>query len=202
RREVEIHRGNPFSLPRSLFHLMTRRRAPSADASAGWCGMGSSYRIRAGGRHAHRDQPLTSHAPLPYIPVGFTDARRTLHHHERGDRMAPSQDTAREQALARLRSGQNALAEGQTERAAETLIEAEAMLRALNDAEHAGEARTALAETQRRNGALDQAVASYERAIEYFKAAGNAAREAGATLALGRVERALGQMERAWRRCC
>ena len=74
------------------------------------------------------------------------------------------------------------------------------MLRALNDAEHAGEARAALAETQRRKGALDQAAASYERAIEYFKEAGNASREASATLALGHVERTRGRIEDAWQR--
>ena len=118
--------------------------------------------------------------------------------------MAPSQDTAREEALARLRLGQNALAEGQIERAAETLIEAEAMLRALNDAEHAGEARAALAETQRRNGASDQAAASYERAIEYLKRrerlargerdAGAGARRASARTHRGRMAALLSRM--------
>jgi len=42
---------------------------------------------------------------------------------------------------------------------------------------------------QRRNGAIDQAADSYERAIELFKQAGaSPGREAGVTLALGHIE--------------
>jgi len=46
-------------------------------------------------------------------------------------------DTAREDALAQLRSGATALAEGRLERAAEALVTAETVFRQLHDPAHA-----------------------------------------------------------------
>src|SRR5690348_15637219 len=101
-------------------------------------------------------------------------------------------ETTRETGLARLRAGQNALAEGRTERAAEALTEAESIFRQLDDKEHAADAQAALGEVQRQNGALDRAVASYEGALTLYKEANQPAREAAATLALGHIERSRG----------
>lgn len=114
--------------------------------------------------------------------------------------MAQSQETTvRDEALARLRSGATALAEGRIEQAAEDLVYAESVFRQIDDAEHAAESRATLGEVQRRNGAIDQAAGSYERAIELYKQAGAPpAREAGVTLALGHIERQRGQLDRAW----
>lgn len=114
--------------------------------------------------------------------------------------MAQSQQTtARDEALLRLRSGTTALAEGRIEQAAEDLVYAESVFRQIDDVEHAAESRATLAEVQRRNGAIDQAASSYERAIELYKEAGAPpAREAGVTLALGHIERQRGQLDRAW----
>lgn len=114
--------------------------------------------------------------------------------------MAQSQETTvRDEALARLRNGGMALAQGRIEQAAEDLVFAESVFRQIDDVEHAAESRATLGEVQRRNGALDQAASSYERAIELYKQVGAPpAREAGVTLALGHIERQRGQLDRAW----
>lgn len=114
--------------------------------------------------------------------------------------MTQSQEAVRQEALTSLRTGANQLAEGKLERAAEALVYAETVFRQLDDAEHAGESRAALAEVQRRNGAIDQSATSYERAIEFYKQADQPAREAGATLQLGHIERQRGQLDKAWER--
>ena len=112
--------------------------------------------------------------------------------------MTQPQDAVRDEALANLRTGTTALAEGKLERAAEALVYAETVFRQLHDTTHAADSRAALAEVQRQNGAVDQAGASYERAIELYKEANQPAREAGVTLALGHVERQRGQLDKAW----
>src|SRR6185437_10120646 len=98
-----------------------------------------------------------------------------------------AQDVVRDEALAQLRAGQEALAQGRLVRATQALGDAETRFNELGDPERAGDARVALAETQRQNGAVDQAANSYERAITLYKQAENAQREAAATLALGHV---------------
>src|SRR5690348_16605097 len=109
-----------------------------------------------------------------------------------------SQDIVRDEALANLRAGTTALGEGRLERAAEALVSAETVFRQLHDSAHAADSRAALAEVQRQNGAVDQAGASYERAIQWYKEAEQPAREAGVTLALGHIERQRGQLDKAW----
>ena len=63
--------------------------------------------------------------------------------------MAQSQETTvRDEALAHLRSGATALAEGRVEQAAEDLVYAESIFRQINDVEHAAESRATLGEVR------------------------------------------------------
>ena len=97
----------------------------------------------------------------------------------------------------RLEKGIAYARDGRLEEAAEALLVAESLFRQANDAEHAGAARAELAEVQRSNGAAEQAIASYEKAIPLFAETGARLREANATLALGHVVRATNNLDRA-----
>lgn len=114
--------------------------------------------------------------------------------------MAATEDAVRQDALAQLHAGQDALADGRIERAAEALVLAETLFRQIGDKPHTAESRASLAEVQRQNGALEQASASYERAIALYHETDQPAREAGALLQLGHLERQRGQLQQAWQR--
>lgn len=112
--------------------------------------------------------------------------------------MTTSQHSAREQGLARLHAGQDALAEGRLERAVDALVEAESIFRQLDDHEHLADSRMALAEAQRQRGAIDQSANSYSQAVDLYREANLPAREANASLALGHIDRQRGRLDSAW----
>src|SRR5262249_52900099 len=101
--------------------------------------------------------------------------------------MAESESTGAQEALAELQSGETDLNHDRREQAAESLVIAESAFRQQGDYAHAASSRAALAEVQRRNGALDQAARSYGSAIDLYKQADVETGEASATLALGHI---------------
>src|SRR3989440_6471128 len=99
------------------------------------------------------------------------------------------QEKDRQQAENRLQSGLEAYYGGKLDKAAEAFGDAEIRFRLLGDFKRAGDARSMLADVQRQNNQLEQAVNSYQRAIKFYRDADRPLNEAGAALAMGHVER-------------
>ena len=77
--------------------------------------------------------------------------------------------TAAEQ---RLQAGIEAYSNGKLEAAAEAFGDAEIRFRLLGDFKRAGDSRSMLADVQRQNNKLEQAVNSYQRAMKLYRDAG------------------------------
>src|SRR5437868_14958828 len=108
--------------------------------------------------------------------------------------MATQDVTAAEK---RLQAGIDAFNDGKLDRAAEAFNDAEIRFRLLGDFKRAGDARSMLADVQRQNNQLEQAVNSYQRAVKFYRDAGLPLNEAGAAPAKGHVERQQALLDRA-----
>src|SRR5215469_7215796 len=97
----------------------------------------------------------------------------------------------------RLQAGITALNNGTLDIAAEAFSDAEIRFRLLGDFKRAGDARSMLADVQRQNNQLEQAVNSYQRAMKFYRDAGRPLNEAGSALAMGHVERQQAHLDRA-----
>lgn len=81
-----------------------------------------------------------------------------------------TQDTT--SAEKRLQDGIDAFSAGKFETAASAFVEAEKQFRQASDLKRAGDSRSLLADMQRENNLIEQAVTSYRRAINLYKEAG------------------------------
>src|SRR5437588_12331415 len=108
--------------------------------------------------------------------------------------MATQDKTAAEM---RLQAGIDAYNDGKLEAAADAFIEAEKQFRQLGDLKRAGDSRSMLADVQRENNLVEQAITSYHRAVKLYQEAGRPLNEAHATLAIGHLERQLTHLDRA-----
>src|SRR2546426_6057313 len=97
----------------------------------------------------------------------------------------------------RLKEGIDAFYDGKLDAAAEAFGDAEIRFRLLGDFKRAGDSRSMLADVQRENNRLEQAVNSYQRAIKLYRDAGRPLNEAHAALALGHIERQQAHLDRA-----
>src|SRR5205814_2531974 len=97
----------------------------------------------------------------------------------------------------RLQEGIAAYNDGKMEIAAEALIEAEKLFRQMGDLKRAGDCRSLLADVQRENNLIEQAITSYQRAMRTYHEAGRPLNEAHAALAIGHLERQLSHLDRA-----
>src|SRR5436309_14771238 len=100
--------------------------------------------------------------------------------------MTTQDKTAAEQ---RLQAGIEAYNDGKMDSAAEAFSDAEIRFRLLGDYKRAGDSRSMLADVQRQNNMLEQAIGSYRRAIKLYQEANHPLSEANTTLALGQVGR-------------
>src|SRR6266446_723846 len=97
----------------------------------------------------------------------------------------------------RLQVGIDAYYDSKFDIAAEAFSDAEIRFRLLGDFKRAGDARSMLADVQRQNNQLEQAVNSYQRAMKFYRDAGRPLNEAGSALAIGHVERQQAHLDRA-----
>ena len=75
-------------------------------------------------------------------------------------------------AESRLQAGIDALNDGKMEAAADAFIEAEKQFRQMGDLKRAGDSRALLADIQRDNNLIEQAITSYQRAMKLYREAG------------------------------
>src|SRR5207302_3876381 len=108
--------------------------------------------------------------------------------------MATQDKTAAEM---RLQAGIDAYNDGKLEAAADAFIEAEKLFRQMGDLKRAGDSRSLLADVQRENNLIEQAITSYQRAMRTYHEAGRSLNEAHAALAIGHLERQLSHLDRA-----
>src|SRR5581483_3417702 len=103
----------------------------------------------------------------------------------------------RQQAERRFQSAIEAYNDGQLDKAAEAFGDAEIRFRLAGDFKRAGDSRSMIAEIQRQNNTLEQAINSYQRAMKFYRDAGRPINEAGSLLSMGHVERQLAHLDRA-----
>src|SRR5262252_6570613 len=110
-----------------------------------------------------------------------------------------TEDKKKEVAAAeqRLQAGIEAYSDGKLDVAAQAFGDAEIRFRLLGDFKRAGDSRSVLADVQRQNNQLDQAINSYHRAIKLYQDAGRPLNEANAFLAMGHIERQQAHLDRA-----
>src|SRR5438045_9725102 len=108
--------------------------------------------------------------------------------------MATQDKTAAEM---RLQAGIDAYNDGQLEVAADAFVEAEKLFRQMGDLKRAGDSRSMLADVQRENNLVEQAITSYQRAMQLYREAGRPLNEANTALAIGHLERQKAHMDRA-----
>src|SRR5690349_6912610 len=88
-----------------------------------------------------------------------------------------------------LQAGLEAYNDGQLDKATEAFGDAEIRFRLIGDFKLAGDSRALIADVQRTNNALEQAVNSYQRAIKLYHDANAPLQEASSMLSMGHVER-------------
>src|SRR5436190_160240 len=103
----------------------------------------------------------------------------------------------RQKAEKRLQDGIEAYNDGKLDKAAEAFGDAEIRFRLIGDFKRAADSRAMIADVQRQNNALEQAINSYQRAIKLYKDAHRPVGEANMQLSLGHVERQLAHLDRA-----
>src|SRR6266704_4556958 len=97
----------------------------------------------------------------------------------------------------RLQAGIDAYSQGKPDAAAEAFVEAEKQFRQMGDLKRAGDSRSLLADVQRENNLIEQAITSYQRAMKTYRDAGRPLNEANTALAIGHLERQLAHLDRA-----
>jgi len=97
----------------------------------------------------------------------------------------------------RLQAGIDAYSQGKIDVAAEAFIDAEKQFRQMGDLKRAADCRSLLADVQRENNLIEQAITSYQRAMRTYHEAGRSLNEAHAALAIGHLERQLSHLDRA-----
>ena len=102
-----------------------------------------------------------------------------------------------QQAETYLNAGSEARNDGKLDQAADAFGEAERRFRLAGDMERAGDSCSLLAAVQLQNNMPEQAIRSYQRALQLYKEAGCPVSEADSYLAIGHIERQLGQLDRA-----
>src|SRR5438477_9182690 len=108
--------------------------------------------------------------------------------------MATQDKTAAEK---HLQTGIDAYNDGKFEAAADAFVAAEKLFRQIGDLKRAGDSRSMLADVQRENNLVEQAITSYQRAMKLYGEAGRAANEAHAALSIGHLERQQIHLDRA-----
>src|SRR6266566_3212959 len=102
-----------------------------------------------------------------------------------------------QQAETCLNAGSEACKDGKLDQAADAFGEAETRFRLAGDVKRAGDSCSLLAAAQVQHTMPEQAIRSYQRALELYKEAGSPVSEADSYLAIGHIERQLGQLDRA-----
>src|SRR5579864_2503858 len=108
-----------------------------------------------------------------------------------------TQETEKLRAEKSLQDGIEAYNDGKLERAAETFADAEIRFRFLGDVKRAGDSCSMLADAQRQNNQLKQAVVSYQRAVKLYQEAGRPLNKASSVLSIGHVERRQAHLDKA-----
>jgi tetratricopeptide (TPR) repeat protein len=102
-----------------------------------------------------------------------------------------------QQAETYLNAGSKARNDGKLGQAADAFEEAERRFRLAGDRKRAGESCSLLAAAQVQNTMPRQAIRSYQRALRLYKEADCPVNEADNFLAIGHIERHLGQLDHA-----
>src|SRR5947209_10067 len=103
----------------------------------------------------------------------------------------------RSAAERRFQAGIDAFNDGKMEAAADALIDAEKQFRQIGDLKRAGDSRAMLADVQRENNLVEQALTSFQRAMKLYREAELPLNEANMALAIGHLERQQAHLDRA-----
>src|SRR5579864_7481336 len=96
-----------------------------------------------------------------------------------------------------LQAGIDAYNDGKFEAAADAFVAAEKLFRQIGDLKRAGDSRSMLADVQRENNLVEQAITSYQRAMKLYAEAGRPLNEANTALSIGHLERQQTHLDRA-----
>ncbi|HLJ36049.1 MAG TPA: tetratricopeptide repeat protein [Ktedonobacteraceae bacterium] len=107
-----------------------------------------------------------------------------------------TQETEQQRAEKSWQDGIEAYNDGKLERAG-AFADAEIRFRFLGDVKRAGDSCSMLADAQRQNNQLKQAIVSYQRAVKLYQEAGKPLNEASSVLSIGHVERRQAHLDKA-----